>query len=582
MRFIKTFIFFLLISVFAFSQGMSERERVEESFVLLRNNNNVVPFVNLAKQKICLNSTFDSCRVLLNSMNRYTTIFPKAENANLTVYAVLPNQKYDETILKSTPNIVLCVFGDASDIPNNIEDYKNIKAIIYSPFSDSLTLDYCGQLLFGGIGAKGKLFTSISDVFKLGDGIVSKGNIRFKYTIPAELGLDSVFIFQKIDSIANFAVSVGATPGCEIFVAKNQKVFLHKSYGFHTYDSIVKVKNTDLYDLASITKIAASAPSLMLLNQNDKIDLKDKFSKYWCPFIFSNKNDLTFLDAMCHQGQLYPWIPFWKNTLDENKELSSKIFSKESTRKFSVKVAENLFINKKYVKQIYREIKKSELLEEKKYKYSDLSFYIYPEIVEKISNQSFDFFLNENFYSKLGANTLIFNPLSKYSKKQIVPTEYDKFYRKQLLHGYVHDEGASMLGGISGHAGLFGNANDLAKLMQMYLNYGEYGDLRYINEEVLRQWTSYQFRDNNNRRGIIFDKPLLTKKGRGTPSPSASDLSFGHSGFTGTFAWVDPQNGLLFIFLSNRVYPTRANKKLLKYNIRTNIHQVFYDAIEGY
>jgi len=268
MKFIKIILFFLLISTSVFSQGMIERMRVEDSFVLLRNKNNTIPFVYLDKLKIGFYSTGDSCRILFNSMNRYTNVSSEIKNSNLTVYSVFENQKYNESILKTTPNLVLCIFGDASDIPNKIDDYKNIKAIIYSPFSDSLALDYCGQLLFGGIGAKGKLSVSISNVFKLGDGINSKGNIRFKYTIPAELGLDSLFIFQKIDSIANFAVSIGATPGCQILVAKNQ-VIIHKSYGYHTFDSIVKVKNTDLYDLASITKIAASAPGLMLLNQKN-------------------------------------------------------------------------------------------------------------------------------------------------------------------------------------------------------------------------------------------------------------------------------------------------------------------------
>ena len=286
------------------------------------------------------------------------------------------------------------------------------------------------------------------------------------------------------------------------------------------------------------------------------------------------------LDIMCHQGQLTAWVPFWKQTIDENLELSDKIFSKQYSRKFSVQVADSLYIKKKYIKTIYNQIKNTPLLDNKEYKYSDLSFYFYPKIVKKLTNTDFEIYLRNNFYSKLGANSLCFNPLNYYNKNEIIPTEYDQFFRKQLIHGYVHDEGAAMLGGVSGHAGLFANANDLAKLVQMYLNYGEYGGQRYIDSTILKNWTSYQFADLGNRRGIIFDKLLLERPERGTPSPSASRNSFGHSGFTGTFVWADPDTGLLFVFLSNRVYPTRNNKKLLKYNIRTNIHQVLYDAIE--
>ena len=187
--------------------------------------------------------------------------------------------------------------------------------------------------------------------------------------------------------------------------------------------------------------------------------------------------------------------------------------------------------------------------------------------------------LNENFYRKLGANSIFFQPLNNTSQNNIIPTENDSLFRHQLIRGYVHDEGAALLGGVSGHAGLFANANDLAKLMQMYLDYGTYGGVRFLDSNIVKNWTSYQFADEGNRRGIVFDKPLLTHKERGTPSPLASDASFGHSGFTGTFTWADPENGLLFVFLSNRVYPTRKNKKLLHYNIRTNIHTVLYEAV---
>jgi CubicO group peptidase (beta-lactamase class C family) len=575
-------IFSLTIAIFiihfAFSQNLYKRTKTEKSFIVLKNNQQIIPFIRLDTLRISFDSNSNKDKIFLKSISRYTNI-NKSKNKNLKIFCYYSDTSSIYKLACCNQKSIICLFGKAKNLLNKIENLKNIEAIIYSDFNDSLAIDYAGQLLFGAFGAKTIQDPNLSDKYK-NCGIKTIGGIRFKYTIPAELGLDSEFIFHKIDSIANYAIKHKATPGCQIFAAINKKVFINKSYGFHTYDSIIPVRNNDLYDLASITKIAASAPCLMKLYQDKKIKLNARFSRYWHKFRFSNKRKIILIDALCHQARLEPWIPFWKYTLDKENHLSKKIYSTDSSKKFPTKVAKNLFIRKNYSKKIYRQIKKSKLLAQKKYKYSDLSFYIYPQIVEKITKESFEKCLNENFYKKLGAN-LCFNPLRFYSSKQIIPSEKDDYFRNQLLDGYVDDEGAAMLGGISGHAGLFGNANDLAKLMQMYLNYGKYGKIRYIDSTTIKQWTSYQFKNLGNRRGIVFDKPLLKYKQRGTPSPSASAQSFGHSGFTGTFAWDDPKNKLVFIFLSNRIYPSRKNKKLLKYNIRTNIHQVLYDAIKN-
>lgn len=580
LNFLFILLLILIFSINVNSQGLKERQELENSFVLLKNENTLIPFVHLDTLKFSFFSSDNNSEILFKSLSRYSKISNKLENSNLLIISISNSSAdIDFASFSKYYNIVVCVFGEENGIFQKFHKFKNIKAIIYTPYDDSLAYDYCGQLLFGAFGASGRLPKNISADFLAGAGINSIGGIRFKYTVPAELGLDSAFIFNKIDSIVNFAISIGATPGCQVFAAQNQKVFIDKSYGFHTYDSIISVKNSDLYDLASVTKIAASAPSLMKLNEEGKINLNDKLSKYWKPFRHSDERNKVLIDVLCHQAGLYPWIPFWKETLDENKNLSEKIFRSKYSKKYSLKVADNLYINKNYKRHIYAEIKNLELLKEKKYKYSDLSFYLYPQIVKKITHKDFEQFLDENFYNKLGASSLVFNPLRFYTKNEIVPTEYDTLFRNQLLLGYVHDEGASMMGGVSGHAGLFGNANDLAKLMQMFLNYGTYGDVKYIDEKILKKWTSYQFADNGNNRGIVFDKPLLKNKEKGTPSPSASDMSFGHTGFTGTFTWADPQTGLLIVFLSNRVYPTRDNKKLLNYNVRTNIHQILYDAI---
>ncbi len=569
----------LLANFQVFTQNLTQRIKTEKSFVVLKNENNILPFIRLDTLKIGFEAHSKNGAIFLNSISRYDKIV-KRQDANIEIYYIF-SKNFDIQNIDNQKDAIICLFGESRGEADFFAKQKNVKAIIYSPLTDSLTIDYCGQLLFGAFSVDNKLDTDLSQNFKAGYGLKLNGEIRFKYTIPQELGLDSAFIFSKIDSIVNFAIAIQAMPGCQIFAAKDKKVFLCKSYGYQTYDSLTPVSCNNVYDLASITKIAASAPCLMLLNQEEKLDLNAKFSKYWHAFRFSNKKDLTVIDALCHQGRLTAWIPFWKNFVNPDGTLKSKYFSDHRTKKFNIQVADSLYTSKKAKRMIYKKIKKSALLPQKKYKYSDLSFYLYPEIVKKLMKIDFVECLNENFYRKLGANSMFFQPLNHTSQNNIIPTENDSLFRHQLIRGYVHDEGAALLGGVSGHAGLFANANDLAKLMQMYLDYGTYGGVRFLDSNIVKNWTSYQFAGKGNRRGIVFDKPLLTHKERGTPSPLASDASFGHSGFTGTFTWADPENGLLFVFLSNRVYPTRKNKKLLHYNIRTNIHTVLYEAVEN-
>jgi len=581
MKQIVCLIFILLFfQLRLFCQSLESRKKVEKSIILLKNTDNILPIINLDDINIKIRSNSIYNKILINSIKRYTKVNSKSLNKQIIrIEPVYSTAETLDTNINADEYKIFIVFGEGKKYLDKIYKLKNTKTIIYCSNEDSLSIDYIGQLIFGAFSINNKLTENLSNIYRVGDGLPLKGNIRFKYTIPQELGLDSSFIYNKIDSIVNFAISIKATPGCQIIAVKDQKVFFYKSYGYHTYDSILPVVDSNLYDLASITKIAASAPALMLLEEENKIDLNDKFCKYWPQFRFSNKRNLTLIDALCHQGKLTAWIPFWKDALDENGQLSSKYFSKDSTNKFPTKVADNLYIRKNYSKKIYNKIKKSDLLPVKKYKYSDLSFYIYPEIVKKLTHTDFNKFVYSNFYSKLGAYSLNFNPLNHFPKEAIIPTEIDNIFRKQLLDGTVHDEGAALLGGVSGHAGLFSNANDLAKLMQMYCNYGKYGGIRFLDSSIIQKWTTYQFPENKNRRAIAFDKLPLDQSINATPSYLASRSSFGHSGFTGTFAWADPETGLVFIFLSNRVFPTRNNKKLLKYNIRTEIHSVLYEAI---
>ncbi|MFV0482489.1 MAG: serine hydrolase domain-containing protein, partial [Bacteroidales bacterium] len=282
---------------------------------------------------------------------------------------------------------------------------------------------------------------------------------------------------------------------------------------------------------------------------------------------------------------LKPYITYYKQTIDEDNNLLDRWYRRERQSGFSKQVAENIYVTDKYEKKIMLKAIKKSPVGEKKYKYSGLSFMLYPHMIEKWTGQGYVDYLETEFYSKLGAETLTFHPLKKFPKDRIVPTEYDSVFRKQHLQGFVHDEGAALLGGESSNAGLFGSADDLAKLFQMYLNGGEYGGVRYIKKEVLDEFTKAQYPENDNRRGIGFDKPLLDNPSQdfdnAYPTPEVSLESYGHSGFTGTFFWIDPKNQLIYIFLSNRVNPTRDNSLIYKLNVRPSIHRAMYRSIIG-
>lgn len=393
------------------------------------------------------------------------------------------------------------------------------------------------------------------------------------------MGLSSK-IFGRIDSLVNSAIQAKAMPGAQVLVAQGGNVIYQKSFGYHTYENKTPVTNDDLYDLASITKISTSLAALMKLQDEGKFDFHKTVGDYLPEFRGSNKEKLVFKDILAHQARLKAWIPFWQQTVKKNGKFKWFTFKPDSSARFPLKVAQNLYIHRRYARKIYRQIRDSPLNEKPGYVYSDLSFYLYPLIVQRLTGQHFEEYLKENFYRPLGATTLTFTPERYFPKSRIVPTEYDSLFRKQLLHGTVHDEGAAMLGGWSGHAGLFGNARDLAKLMQMYLQKGQVGNRRYISEKTVNTYASCQF-CLTNRRALGFDRINEPYVENGNAAQGASPESFGHSGFTGTFTWVDPKYDLVYVFLSNRVHPTRNNSKLMDLNTRTQVQQVIYDAIEA-
>jgi CubicO group peptidase (beta-lactamase class C family) len=358
-------------------------------------------------------------------------------------------------------------------------------------------------------------------------------------------------------------------------------VIFHKTYGYHTYDSRIDVRKQDLYDLASVTKVSGPLSGLMLLEGMGKFSHLDRLGDYAPYMKGSDKADLELRDILAHQAGLYPYLLYWENTVKKTGDYKRRFLRNSPSEKFSVQIADHIYLKSTYRKKIYREIKKS-ALGEKKYVYSGLSFLLFPEIIEDLSGERYEDFLSENIYHPLGAWDLVFNPNRFYPRSRIAPTEMDTLFRRQLVHGYVHDEAAAMMGGFSGNAGLFSTANDLLKLFEMYRRMGNYGGEQLIAGEVIERYSSCQFPENKNRRGLGFDKPSLGDRD-GTknvyPCPGASPSSFGHSGFTGTFAWVDPEYEISYVFLCNRVYPTRENDLLTKMNIRTAILQSLYDSI---
>ncbi|MBO0320867.1 serine hydrolase [Muricauda sp. CAU 1633] len=420
------------------------------------------------------------------------------------------------------------------------------------------------------------LFTALTTFFG-----VAQSELIHAY--PSKLGFDEAFIHQKVDSIMKIGIDSLAFPGAQLLVAKNDTVIFHKAYGFHTYDSIQPVALNDLYDLASVTKVLGPLPALMKLVDEGKLDLDKPFSSYWKPWRHrKDKKDLILREILAHQAGLAPYIVFMQKVLRKNGKLKKRFVHTKQDDKFQGQVYDNLFISDRFERKMNRIMNRSKVSDEKKYVYSGLTFLIFPSLIEQLTETDYQAYLDENFYHPLGCHTLGYLPEENNYINAIVPTEVDSLFRKTLVKGWVHDENASLKGGVSGNAGLFGTADDLAKVMLFYQNYGQVDGKQLISAKIVKEFTEVQFPENENRRGLGFDKPLLNNAElplkEAYPSPLASSSSFGHSGFTGTFVWADPENKLVFIFLSNRVYPSRNHRKLYDFNIRTALMDIFYRA----
>ncbi|MBN1107967.1 MAG: serine hydrolase, partial [Bacteroidales bacterium] len=480
--------------------------------------------------------------------------------------------------LTTSTKTIITWFGNPYAI-NRIGSLQDAKALLLAYQENDYTEELSAQLIFGAIGARGSLPVTINEKWPFDFGLITPGSLRLQYGVPESAGVNSRLLESKIDSVVNRGLEAKAFPGCVVMVARKGIVIFSRTYGYHTYDARTAVRTDDLFDLASVTKVSATTPAFMLLESQGRFSTERSLGEYLPFFSRSDKGDILMKDILTHQAGLTAWIPFWKSTIKKNGDYRKSLYGFRQSGKHPLEVADGLYIKDSYSKKIFREIRKSPL-SEKKYLYSDLGFIIAPSIISTITGEQFEKFITENIYERLGAYDICYNPWGKYPLSRIVPTENDSLFRKQLLHGTVHDEGAALLGGISGHAGLFATPGDLMKLLEMFRRMGTYGGEEIIEKSVMEKYTSVQFPENNNRRGLGFDKPLLNnnelKHEDAYPAKGTSASGFGHSGYTGTFVWIDPEYELCYLFLSNRVYPTRENNLITNLNIRSGVLQAVY------
>lgn len=515
---------------------------------------------------------------LLTKLQNYNTVIVGFHKSNVNPWK--PYQFSDKEMtwlyeMARTNTVILDVFARPYALID-LHSIENIEGIVVSYQNSEISMRKSAQLIFGAISAKGTLPVSAGEHFKVGDGFIYNSLQSLSYGLPESVGMSSEKL-KKLDSMANITIKHKAAPGLQILVARRGKVIYNKAFGKHTYDGNEVVDLNDMYDVASLTKILATLPLLMELEGKGIVSTETKLSQLIPEYRDSNKKNITLKQMLSHYARLKPWIPFYTATLDANKKPDPKFYRRVSSPMFNVKVAEEMYLRHDYPDTIQKIIRDTDLLPSLKYRYSDFPYFILKKYIERYYDKGLDELVQEHFYQPLGANHTTYNPASKFSNSQLVPSEEDDYYRYQTIQGYVHDMGAAMQNGVGGHAGIFSNTNDIAKIMQMYLQKGFYGGKRYLKTETIDNFNTCYYCENGVRRGVGFDKPQL-----GTAGPTCGCVSlssFGHSGFTGTYAWADPDEEIVYVFLSNRTYPTASNNILLKEGIRTEIQRLIYEAI---
>jgi CubicO group peptidase (beta-lactamase class C family) len=560
------------------------------SLFLFHNSGKIIPLRGLADRKIASINTGSEFSVVFDSLARkyadvksFETSIYKTDSLNLDnltgdylkyyntlIIQVTSMSLNDPEILRfiaenqKRKKIIIAGFGELSSLKKL--DFVT-GPVIWSAVANSDAASNSAQLIFGGIAARGTLRQTISAKFKAGAGY-STEKTRLRYSTPEAVGLKSADL-DSIDLIAAEAIREKATPSAVVMVIKDGNVIFNKAYGSHTYDGAEKTSLSDIYDLASVTKVSATTMSSMKLYDQGKLNLNKTVGDYIPNARKSNKEDLQIRELLAHQSGVTA-VSFYL-------KLKPEEYSADSSQAYPVKVADNYFFKPGYFREMFwPAFLKAPLRNRGTYVYTDMNMYVMKEIVEWQSGTPIEKYIQDQFYKPLGMYTAGYLPRNRFEKDQIVPTEDEGNFRKSLLHGYVHDPGASLLGGVSGHAGLFSSANDLGILYQMMLNKGVYGGDRYLKAETVNLFTSRQ--SDVSRRALGFDMqdPDTTKA---YPSKLATPGTYGHTGFTGICVWVDPKYNLIYIFLSNRVHP-KITDKLYQLNIRSRIQDVVYRAVQ--
>jgi beta-N-acetylhexosaminidase len=577
------------------------RRLFAEATTLLVNQDKTLPIRDLASKRIaCITAGVDEGTVFANTLKKYTQVehFSYSKGREEEIIAALSDYDYvvfglytsnaspwksyrisDEVKrfirrVSLQNKLIIDLFGN----PYGLIDFpeaRKAKALLVSYQNHSDAESTGAQIIFGALGAKGHLPVTAGEPFEVGFGLNTQAIGRMGFALPQEVNMD-VTKLAEIDNIVEEAIRQHATPGAQVLVARYGKVIYNKVFGTQDYSKDNPVGFDDLYDIASITKIAVSVPLLMKLVEEGKVNLDKTLGEYLPIAKGTNKEDMVLREILAHKAGLQAWIPFYTRTL-ENGKYKKGYYSTKRNFNFPNVVNDGLYSSRYMRDTVIKVVLDSKLRAKRDYKYSDLGYYLFMEMIEHIEGRPLDELIHEFLYAPMGISSLTYEPSKIFPREQIVPTENDKIFRKAKVHGFVHDQGSALIGGVAGHAGLFGNANDLAKLMQMYMQKGEYAGIRYFDSVIVNEFIRCQYCKENNRRGIGFDKPQL-----GGPGPTCgcvSDKSFGHSGFTGTLAWADPEEGIVYIFLSNRVYPDASNRKLLTLSTRTKIQEVIYEAI---
>ena len=596
-----------------------------EAITVLKNEGNILPIKQLGKKKVAVLSIGDDLDNDFQSMlSRYDSVthFSITRRSSVAhVQQVYRNlQKFDLIIcsvhtIRIPESLALRELAAKKDLiyafftlPYACKGYKRsiekAKAVILGYESTPLAMKYTAQVVYGGIGAKGKLPVTIPDLYYAGTGIFTE-KTRLGYHECEEVGANAERM-AVVDKIIEEGLEEKAFPGCQVLIAKDGMIFYNKSFGYQTYDKKYKVTESSVYDLASASKASGTLLAVMKAYDEKKFTLTDKISSFIPELKDSDKKNLSIKEILYHQSGVIPSINFYLDAIDKDSYKGSlyssvrnsthpvrfdsktyvrndftylpNLVSKTRKPEFTTQVARDFYVHDSFKDTIIRDIKKSRIRNRGQYAYSCVNFIMLKMMVENQMRMPMDQLLRDQFYRGLGALRTTYNPLNVMDSLDVVPTEYDGFVRRQLIRGFVHDEAAAFQGGVSGNAGLFSNANDLAKVLQLFLNQGTYGEERYLSEETCRLFT--QSKSPTCRRGLGFDKPLVGNP-KASPCGALTPASvYGHTGFTGTCFWVDPDNQLIYIFLSNRVNPTRANGKLSRLDIRTRIQDAIYKAID--